>query len=225
MPAARSGPLGGVPLMETAFHRSRTISTGGGLVSVATTSTQILVSDGAAVHRVRGFLTRAVPRPVAQRTGRSGLVQSTASAPAEQAVAPIQQRTSDPERDRGRRVGEQSRHARDQPTRAQRPSATAVLAWSMGPFHSKTRTPASKQRAVARALRAVPTAPAPTPERRPSPCSRWHERSPRQPRRASRHRLAIARTRAPVRCSLTSFSTGSSAGLVTVTSDLLAVGR
>ena len=30
-----------------------------------------------------------------------------------------------------------------EPTRAQRASATAVLAWSIGPFHSKTRTPAS----------------------------------------------------------------------------------
>jgi hypothetical protein len=30
-----------------------------------------------------------------------------------------------------------------EPTRATRPSVTAVLAWSMGPFHSKTRTPAS----------------------------------------------------------------------------------
>ena len=32
-----------------------------------------------------------------------------------------------------------------EPTRAQRASATAVLAWSMGPFHSKTRTPASSR--------------------------------------------------------------------------------
>jgi hypothetical protein len=30
-----------------------------------------------------------------------------------------------------------------EPTRAQRPSATAVLAWSIDPFHSKTRMPAS----------------------------------------------------------------------------------
>ena len=30
-----------------------------------------------------------------------------------------------------------------EPTRAQRPSATAVLACSIVPFHSKTRTPAS----------------------------------------------------------------------------------
>ena len=30
-----------------------------------------------------------------------------------------------------------------EPTRAQWPSATAVLAWSIGPFHSKIRTPAS----------------------------------------------------------------------------------
>src|SRR5579875_868919 len=29
------------------------------------------------------------------------------------------------------------------PTRAHRPSATAVLACNIGPFHSKTRTPAS----------------------------------------------------------------------------------
>ena len=31
----------------------------------------------------------------------------------------------------------------DEPTRAQRPSATAVFAWSIAPFHSKIRTPAS----------------------------------------------------------------------------------
>jgi hypothetical protein len=30
-----------------------------------------------------------------------------------------------------------------EPMRVSRPSATAVLAWTMGPFHSNTRTPAS----------------------------------------------------------------------------------
>ena len=32
-----------------------------------------------------------------------------------------------------------------EPTRAHRPSATAVFAWSIVPFHSKTRTPASSK--------------------------------------------------------------------------------